>query len=290
MKKVSKGYLNFKMNKVVNNNKETKLEKLQDTKDNEISKLSVLFTPSDWAIDSMADALGIEMISPGTAISCFNENYIKCFRNSDVKESYKFGKNNEYIKVVLENGDEYTFFSDTKNLIKVKKDGNLINLGEEGLQGLTDVICLSSLDEITSIDSVDNRIAITTEIGEIIYYNKETYELEGIKTSDYQFFNRPDYSGPGYLEDSGKYISFDKINQELNERHADIERIWVYGDSIKILSNNEYYIVDFDDGSLINSDSNDSMGTPDEQRLNYLKAIKKYGKNEWNTPYCYFGM
>lgn len=103
-------------------------------------------------------------------------------------------------------------------MIAIKDGDEYVSLGEEGLEGLTSVIALSSLDSLADVAINDGKIAVSTEIGEVFYYNKDTYQLEGIKTSDYRF------SDAGYFEGSGRYVSFEKVNDLCEEKIINLKK------------------------------------------------------------------
>ena len=103
-------------------------------------------------------------------------------------------------------------------MIAIKDGDEYVSLGENGLEGLTSIIALSSLDSLTDVTIEDGKIAVSTEIGEVFYYNKDTYQLEGIKTSDYRF------SDAGYFEGSGRYVSFEKVNDLCEEKIINLKK------------------------------------------------------------------
>lgn len=254
-----------------------------------VNSTRIVFSPN-IAFDTIFALFGSDKISSGTAIDYFEENLIKSFDYKDVKEAFKFGEDDEYVKVILDNDNEYIFSTDSKNLIAIKSDDEYVSLGEEGLEGLTSIIALSSLDSLSDVTIEDEKIAVSTKIGEVYYYNKDTYELEGIKTSDYRYYDA------GYFEDSGKYVSFEKFNELCEENHYKLEKVWVLGDNIYIQDSfdsdtGNYRNVDIETGDVSDSEKMPSGDlTFDKRRLNYLKSINKYGKDEWNKPYCYYGM
>ena len=172
-------------------------------------------------------------------------------------------------------------------MIAIKDGDEYVSLGEDGLEGLTSVIAFSELDSLTDVTIDDGKIAVSTEIGEVFYYNQETYELEGIKTSDYRF------NDAGYFEGSGKYVSFEKVKDLYEEIYPHkLSRVWVFGDYIYVQINDYHgaYNVNIETGEVSGGDFHPSNPTLDEERLYYLKSINKYGKGEWNKPYCFFGM
>lgn len=290
MKKIDSNMLKFNKISTKNANQKSQIKETPplSSSDMEFVSRKILFPPN-IAFDSILGLFGSDNISLGTAIDYFEKNLIKSFDYTDIKEAFKFGEEDEYVKVILDNDNEYIFSTDTKNMIAIKNGDEYVSLGEDGLEGLTSVIALSELDSLADVTIDDGRIAVSTEIGEVFYYNKDTYELEGVKTSDYQF-----YEG-GYFEGSGKYVSFEKVNDLYEESYTnELTKVYVLGDHIFVQGNDYHFYrrVDIETGDVSDSQyqSSTSDWTNDKQRLYYLKSINKYGKGEWKKPDCYFGV
>ena len=290
MKKVDSNMLKFNKISTKNSNQRVPTEEITTMSSSveELVSRKIIF-PSNIAFDIILGLFGSDNISSGTAIDYFEENLIKSFNYTDIKEAFKFGENDEYVKVILDNDNEYIFSTDTKNMIAIKDGDEYVSLGENGLEGLTSIIALSSLDSLTDVTIEDGKIAVSTEIGEVFYYNKDTYQLEGIKTSDYRFRDA------GYFEGSGRYVSFEKVNDLFEEKNYKLEKVWVLGDNIFVQDSFDSRLGNYRDVDIETGEVSDSRDIPldynlDEQRLYYLKSINKYGKGEWNKPYCYYGM
>lgn len=104
MKKVDSNMLKFNKISMKNSNQRVPTEEITTMSSSveELVSRKIIF-PSNIVFDIILGLFGSDNISSGTAIDYFEENLIKSFNYIDIKEAFKFGENDEYVKVILDN-------------------------------------------------------------------------------------------------------------------------------------------------------------------------------------------
>ena len=117
MKKVDSNMLKFNKISTKNSNQRVPTEEITTMSSSveELVSRNIIF-PSNIAFDIILGLFGSDNISSGTAIDYFEENLIKSFNYTDIKEAFKFGENDEYVKVILDN-DNSSLIDNTQPII-----------------------------------------------------------------------------------------------------------------------------------------------------------------------------